>query len=293
MPGGRPSEPNIWKHFTKYRDPSTSSISTQCNYCLLKRSGASTARLKAHLEACPRYIGTQEELIQSRIRPPRITDFSTSNEATRLFVQAIALSGIGLSTFDKPWWKEFFITLNRTWKQPLRTSITTTWIPVIYQEIKTELDTFLESQSLINITAYESSDIAHHRILNTCIHFPEISFHWKSQDIGSNSATAEALAKWVGEQATELCQEEYKKLNSFRFDTNSTMRAASNLLVQDTRFTHCFFVLCASHGLQLLVKDIIQIQPIQSYLQKAQLIVTFFKSRKLQKGKFKSGSKLL
>ncbi|KAJ3454388.1 hypothetical protein MRS44_018282 [Fusarium solani] len=47
-------------------------------------------------------------------------------------------------------------------------------------------------------------------------------------------------------------------------------------------FRHCFFILCDSHGLQLLVKDIVESERWASVLKKVTRIITFFKKAKLQ-----------
>ena len=269
MGGGRRPDPFIWRHFTKSTDPSTGSSSSSCNHCSYKRSTISVARLHKHLLTCSRYVREDDD--QLILRPPRTMEFGQFDDVTRLFVLAIAESGLSLRTFDNPCWKEFFTMINRSWIQPNRNTITT-WIPTIYQDVYKELTTLLEFKNLINITADESSDVSHHRIANMCIHLPEGSFHWSSQDLGSISATADVLSQWIGEEANNVCNEDFKKLNSFCFDTNSTMRAVSQNLSEDPRFARCFYVLCGSHGLQLLVKDIIKLSPLDKYLQEAQLL---------------------
>ncbi len=48
------------------------------------------------------------------------------------------------------------------------------------------------------------------------------------------------------------------RINSVGTDTCNTMRDAWNQMARDPRAKHVFFIPCDSHGLQLLMKDIIE-----------------------------------
>jgi hypothetical protein len=56
-------------------------------------------------------------------------------------------------------------------------------------------------------------------------------------------------------------------------------------------FQHCFFSLCNSHGLQLLIKDILEQPFFEETFRSATLIVTFFKKSKLQLARLREPQK--
>lgn len=66
-------------------------------------------------------------------------------------------------------------------------------------------------------------------------------------------------------------------MNSLATDMCNTMRALWRILSEDERLRHIFFIPCNSHGLQLLLKDILTIEPYQSLHHQAQSIAVAFK----------------
>ena len=68
----------------------------------------------------------------------------------------------------------------------------------------------------------------------------------------------------------------------FVLSIQSIRLIGSLTLSQDLRLQHCFFILCDSHGLQLLIKDILQLPWFSGIAQRAQKVVTAFKRSKLQ-----------
>ncbi|KAG6080720.1 hypothetical protein E4U16_008195 [Claviceps sp. LM84 group G4] len=68
------------------------------------------------------------------------------------------------------------------------------------------------------------------------------------------------------------------RVNSITTDTCSTMIAFWRLLNEDPLTAHIFTVPCDSHGLQLLVKDVVTSEPMKGLISKAQSIVSKFRS---------------
>lgn len=62
------------------------------------------------------------------------------------------------------------------------------------------------------------------------------------------------------------------------------MRAMHGLMEQDPRFSHVFFVLCDSHGIQLLIKRILELPHYDKLVKNAQIIVAGFAHSRLQLG---------
>jgi hypothetical protein len=70
------------------------------------------------------------------------------------------------------------------------------------------------------------------------------------------------------------------RVNCLATDTCSTIKAMWTEMVKYADMEHVFFVPCDSHGLQLLLRDIIKFPFFADVRQKAQLIVTSFRGSK-------------
>lgn len=66
------------------------------------------------------------------------------------------------------------------------------------------------------------------------------------------------------------------RINSVGTDTCNTMRDTWNRMTRDPRAKHVFFIPCDSHGLKLLMKDIIETTWFSDRFQSAQNVVTHF-----------------
>ncbi len=68
----------------------------------------------------------------------------------------------------------------------------------------------------------------------------------------------------------------WHRINSVGTDTCNTMRDTWNRMARDPRAKHVFFIPCDSHGLQLLMKEIIETTWFSDRFQSAQNVVTHF-----------------
>ncbi len=67
-------------------------------------------------------------------------------------------------------------------------------------------------------------------------------------------------------------------MNSLTTDTCNLIRALWKSLKKDPRLEHIFCAPCNSHGIQLLIKDILSIKWYSGVIRRAQLIVKFFRT---------------
>ena len=65
------------------------------------------------------------------------------------------------------------------------------------------------------------------------------------------------------------------------------MRKIWRILVEDIRLKHMFFILCDSHGIQLLIKDILTIPWLKEVHRKCKLVVAAFRHASQQYGVLK------
>lgn len=77
-------------------------------------------------------------------------------------------------------------------------------------------------------------------------------------------------------------QPNLKRSNSFSSDTCNTNRSLHGMISNDPDLNHCFTILCDSHGLQLLIKDILEKTMYSATHKQAAKLIADFSSSKLQ-----------
>src|SRR5579859_402419 len=128
----------------------------------------------------------------------------------------------------------------------------------------------------------ESSNIRGSRICNISVHSPSSDLHYISEDICAKQMTAAAAAQWLRNHLTVLSNGNLSRINSIITDTCALMFAMWMEMQWFVEFKHCLFIPCDSHGIQLLIKDLLQIPIFKDIPQKAQRIVKDFRHSLLQ-----------
>jgi hypothetical protein len=135
----------------------------------------------------------------------------------------------------------------------------------------------------INAVMDESSDIAGNRIINLSFVTPHGVFYVDTEDSGAESLTSHYLAQWFIDHVEQaIGSGNWHRVNSLATDTCATMRGVWKKLEETEKTKHLFFIPCESHGLQLLIKDILETHPYSKILEKAQSVASFFHSAKKQ-----------
>jgi hypothetical protein len=157
-----------------------------------------------------------------------------------------------------------------------------TLLPKLYDIHKAHVREVIHQEEFINLVMDESTDVAHNRIINLCVATSKGAFYWETRDSGSNAQTAEFLTNWLVERVDALMGGDWSRINSISTDTCNTMRAVwQNLRCLPSR-KHIFCIPCDSHGLQLLIKDILSISPYDRLVEKAETIASWFHRSHLQ-----------
>ena len=73
-----------------------------------------------------------------------------------------------------------------------------------------------------------------------------------------------------------------ERINSLSTDTSDTMFSIHRRLAQYPELKHIFFIPCDSHGLQLLIKNVLGLPSFKAILEKGQKIAKVFKKSPLQ-----------
>src|SRR5579859_990040 len=179
--------------------------------------------------------------------------------------------------------KSFLHSLNPTYKPPSRQALAKHLLDEVYSDIKTRTDTVISSIEHINISTDESTNINANRICNISIHSKYGAFHYVSENIHAKRMTAPVAVAWLRDHLLTLSHQRLDRINSISTDTCATMRRMWIEIEKFEDLKHCFFIPCDSHGIQLLVKDVMTLIPsFNETIQQAQCIVKSFRHAPLQ-----------
>jgi hypothetical protein len=101
------------------------------------------------------------------------------------------------------------------------------------------------------------------------------SFYLENDHIGDKALTAGFFVDWFFPKTKAYCSDP-KRIGSLTSDTCATMRKAWVSIEEDPRLVHCFVVPCDSHGLQLFIKDIFELELFSATIAQAQTMVSTF-----------------
>jgi hypothetical protein len=191
-------------------------------------------------------------------------------------------TGKPLSMFDDDCWIQFF-QKNFGYTPPHSKTILGPLLDKVYESAKTEVKAELSSSPFLGLIMDESTNINQNRIINTSVVTNTgNSFYWKNTEAEEGKLGAKELAAHAIRTGEEITDGDLTRWTSFTLDTCSTMRATWTNIEQDPRSKHVITVPCDSHGLQLLIKDILQRPSIKKIWQIAANIVTAFKNASKQ-----------
>jgi hypothetical protein len=116
----------------------------------------------------------------------------------------------------------------------------------------------LISPSSLRIVTDESTDIANHRIINTSIITDSsVSIYHLNKEAENGEMGTEELAAHTIEEAKDITSRDLSKWTGVTLDTCATMRAFGEVFAKALKTEHVILVLCHSHSLQLIIKDLL------------------------------------
>lgn len=184
--------------------------------------------------------------------------------------------------FESPSAKKFLQALHPAYKPPSRKTISGPLLDKIYEMTKVRTEELIFNLPNINIVTDESNSITGARICNISVHTPSGTIHYISEDIQAKQMNDVAAAQWLRSHLLVLTNDDLSRINSIVTDTCKTMFAMWTEMQTFIDFKHVLFIPCDSHGLQLLVKDLLKIPTFKTIIDKAQAVVRAFRSSLLQ-----------
>jgi hypothetical protein len=180
----------------------------------------------------------------------------TKHKLNTLFGMAIFTSCSSFRQFETPEWQEFFKALGYT--PPHRKTLSSTILDQCYDYTKTQVTDIINSSSNIGIVADESTNITGTRIENISVIVKGTSYFWSNESLEDRNATADATIQSIKQKALDITQGDLKRLGALSTDTCSTQQASWAKLKSDPDLAHVFGIGCDSHGIQLIIKDIVE-----------------------------------
>src|SRR5579859_5673762 len=248
-------------------------LQTKCkdHYAYIKTIGSSLSAFMV-----------RKEPNQTMLQVSRISS-ETKAQLDLMFTSVCYVDGASLSLYESSTMKEALYCLNPAYKPPSHKTVTGPLLDIAYSNLKLCVDKAIRAEPWLNVVMDESSNINNVRICNISVHTSLGSFHWLSEDIGARQATSVNIAIWLQNHLQNLSNNDVSRINSIAIDIYATMLKTWEILHGFPDLKHIFCIPCDSHGVQLIVKDILTCIPeFKELLEKAQTIAKAFKNASLQ-----------
>ena len=178
--------------------------------------------------------------------------------------------------FENEFGRQFLKALNPAYKPPSRKLLAGRLLDSAQSIVKKHTEELIAAMPNINISSDESSNVKSARICNISVHSESGSLHYLSEDIGAKQMNAVNNADWLRTHLLNLSNHNPSRINSIATDTCSIMFSMWEELESYDDFKHCLFIPCDSHGLQLLIKDVLQLPAFSNIVNQAQILVKAF-----------------
>ena len=281
--GGRPLNQLVVDNFQQII-VSERLATVQCRHCHTVMSHGAT-RQQIHLDQCDQYRrrstnsdSSIQTILDANIRSLAVDVAKRLHQTATMTVYMFNLS---FNHYENSYVRAHEQAFYSQYTPSSHTIMAEVLLNEAYQTMKAKIDSMLMSHYL-NFFSDESTNIRKERVINLCVHVSktatskEEEFHLRVEVDVTETMNAKTQARWLLKHINETLQSQFWRVNTFVIDTCSTMRALWSELEAFDKLKHVFFVSCDSHGLQLLLDDIIKLSWFTKILEEAQWIVKFF-----------------
>ena len=264
----------------------------QCIHCG-HQTTKNAVRGLSHLDQCDAYkqkITKKEDAsfssrsiqlpITTMIRPLSQSQIA---HAHREAAMSVYMTNLPFNHFENPYVIAAFQALSPGYKPPHARLMAGRLLDEAYETVKFKINQELNACNHLSFFTDETANIRKERVINLCCHVPTSvtssggGFQLKA-DVGvAEKMTAVVQAEWVINGCRDATNNQLERVNCICTDTCSTMKAMWTEISKSAEMKHVFFVPCDSHGLQLLLGDILKFPYFTDVIEKAQLIVISFR----------------
>jgi hypothetical protein len=249
-----------------------------CKLCGGYKQAKGTTREEKHLlDSCPQYLEyqrAQSSKTQTKLTLPTTTRIDPIQKARldRKLALAIYKTGRPFTLFEDPAWLDFFEEFG--YKPPSKSSLSGGLLEEAFTKIEESVSYQLRLSPSLHIITDESTNICSNRIINTStITTSGDCFYISNTEAPAGKLGAEELVQHTINTVQQITKGDLSKIASITTDTCSTMRLLWKKLESQSNTSHIFTVPCDSHGLQLIVKDLLERPSIKKYWTLASTVV--------------------
>ncbi|RDL32500.1 uncharacterized protein BP5553_08956 [Venustampulla echinocandica] len=245
-----------------------------CSYCGMNKAWNTTQFCQPHMVTCDQYqnhlqeTGKQTPSFHARAKLDRETRnrtatvsiaslFNSPRKQNReqLFAKAVYTSTVAFSTFHSPEWTEFFRALD--FQVPNPKKLANELLNRCYDQVKEEVQEVIDKSTYVGIVSDGSSNVSRARVENIMVIAKGQAYYWKTSEVGSVTASAQWSLRYIHNIVKELTKDRVEKWSSFATDTCDTQRSLWAYIHSTPGLEHVHSVPCDSHGLQLIIKDLL------------------------------------
>ena len=184
--------------------------------------------------------------------------------------------------YENPFGRTFLRNLNPAYKAPSRNTISGPLLDEVHSNVKARTDILVSNLDRINVSTDESTNITGAKVCNVSVYSKYGSLYYISEDIHAKRMTSSGAAQWLRNHLLALSNHRLDRINSIANDTCKTMRGMWKEVQKFEDLKHCLFIPCDSHGIQLLVGDLLKLPDFNDTIQKAQCIAKLLRHASLQ-----------
>ena len=274
---GKPRNTIVEEFFRKINDDIFKGARAACKYCQ-KELDKNTFRLQNHLDVCktyqeavklgqtPRALCAPANWSQQQITTVVRSSPQKKTEHWARAAKVVYMTNLPFSHYENKYVATCIHSLDRSYEAPFHGALGGHLVDQYYEEVKNKVDARLRALQFLNFYTDESNNIRKDRIINFLAHAPKRCgteggcFYIHSESNGARTIDAKTQAAWLITQMTQTTEGKPCRVNSHTTDTCNLIRALWKFFKKDPCLEHIFCAPCDSHGIQLLIKDILSIK---------------------------------
>lgn len=187
---------------------------------------------------------------------------TASRSIDQLIAQVCFSGARPFNLFDQPEMRDLIYALSPTYQIPSRHRIADDLLDEAYHGLQQEVLKELRRTQFLNVTVDETTNIRSQRVVVMTITTPTKSWFIHLNDMEDKTLDAPAISSWILNRLQGILLQldkavDWKRINSISTDTCHVMKSVWEKLEATPELRHCFMIPCDSHGLQLIMKDIV------------------------------------
>jgi Protein of unknown function (DUF 659)/hAT family C-terminal dimerisation region len=229
--------------------------------------------------------GIPKPLIQQQLNVATMT-IQQQLELDNKCAMAVYTQGLPFTTWEPPVMRDFLTALQPAYRTPSPYQLSGPLLDNNFETMKSNIDDIIEKSPRVDLIIDESNTISNNRVINVSVHTASGVFFHETSELPADDIDSNWLVDFIETGVVPKLRLGDKSINSLASDTCATMRSLWAKLKHKPEYNHTIFIPCDSHGIQLLIKDVLNSKTLDPWLSNtfktAQKIVAFFSNAKKQ-----------